>query len=159
MSLECREQVQVGVDRRWQGFRIILVQRQESPGAVAQALAQGGAELHVAPDSEAAVESMLAADRLHRPIDLLLVEMDEAAMDASQVARSLRAFGYEGLIIAMAAAPTSGDCESCLYSGCDDLVYLPVSPKTLWETFYRLRLRLDGSNIDGSASWDRVLPF
>lgn len=77
-------------------------------------------------DGEAAIEAMQAAQAAD-PFDAMILDIHMPGIDGYEVARRLRAKGFQTPIIALTAVAMVGDREKCLQAGCDD--YSP-SPST-----------------------------
>ncbi len=130
------------------GLRILVV-----PGAVGASqplaawLAEAGAEVETADAGDEAVERTLARAKDGTGFEVVLFDFDAPVLDVCQAARALRSFGWPGLLLALIDSPTPGDCETCLYAGCDDLLYKPVAPATLGATLARHRAAAAGRSF------------
>ena len=100
-------------------------------------LRKAGAEVELAENGQRAQELIHDAQRLGRPFDLILMDMQMPVVDGYEATRRLRAEGFKYPIIALTAHAMSGDRARCLEAGCDDYVSKPIDKTTLLETVAR----------------------
>ncbi len=67
----------------------------------------------------------VARARELRP-DLVLMDMHMPVMDGHEAVRTLRAGGYEGLIVAITASAASVEMATAREAGCDDIISKPI---------------------------------
>ena len=58
--------------------------------------------------------------------DLVLMDMHMPVMDGHEAVRTLRAGGYEGLIVAITATVVSAEKATARAAGCDDIISKPI---------------------------------
>jgi len=101
-------------------------------------LRRAGAEVDVASDGKAGMESALRAMREGRPHDLVLMDMQMPVMDGYAAVQALRRAGYRRPIVALTAHAMSTDRERCLAAGCTDYETKPIQSAHLLDTCRRL---------------------
>ncbi len=100
---------------------------------ISRLLRKAGAQVTVVGDGREAVRQALAAADEARAFDVILLDMQMPVMDGYTAARTLRARGYEGIIIALTAHAMVGDREKCLQAGCDEYTVKPIERARLIE--------------------------
>ncbi|MCC7290783.1 MAG: response regulator [Phycisphaerales bacterium] len=103
-------------------------------------LARAGADLTFAENGRLAVDLALAGAGTGQAFDVILMDMQMPVMSGYDAARTLRAAGYDGPIIALTANAMSGDREKCLAAGCDDYTVKPIRRAELLELVRRYAL-------------------
>ncbi len=89
-------------------------------------LASAGLEVELVENGEQACQRASEAQRLDRPFDVLLMDIQMPILDGYAATRRLRAEGYPGAIIALTARAMVGDRERCLEAGFDDYASKPI---------------------------------
>ncbi|RYG45322.1 response regulator, partial [bacterium] len=109
------------------GVRILLVEDNPvNQMVVRDLLIHRGCHVESAGDGAQAVEAAL-----HRPFDLVLMDVQMPRMDGYEATRRLRDAGVRIPIVAMTANALEGDRERCLSAGMDDYLPKPVRPPDL----------------------------
>ncbi|MBM4113965.1 MAG: response regulator, partial [Phycisphaerae bacterium] len=100
-------------------------------------LERAGAEVTSAEDGRMAMSLLEDAERLGRPFDLLVTDLQMPEMDGIELISRVRA-GGAGLPIVVLTAHTAGDERiRCVGAGCDDFVTKPVDRAALVEVCAR----------------------
>ncbi len=119
--------------------RILLVEDvPDSRNLFSLYLRKSGATVVVAENGRAACDLALEAENIHRPFDLVLMDMKLPVLDGYQATAQLRSRGYGGSIVALTAYATEGEREKCLAAGCNDFVSKPIARQTLIGSVHRL---------------------
>ena len=122
-------------------------------------LQKAGAEVTIAENGQEAFDLAMGdlntdasqRETLHRPIDVILMDMQMPVMDGYEATRRLREAGYTGPIIALTANAMSDDRQKCVESGCDDYATKPIDRAKLLEVVARHATRCmdaDGVNAE-----------
>lgn len=90
-----------------------------------------GADVTVAANGQAAVESAIASRDAGNPFDLILMDMQMPVLDGYQAAKRLRAENWSEPIIALTAHAMTEDRQRCLDAGCDDYLTKPINRQHL----------------------------
>jgi signal transduction histidine kinase/ActR/RegA family two-component response regulator len=104
---------------------------------IAFVLQKAGAEVLVAQNGQAALDSVMAYhfarryDDIKRPFDLILMDMQMPVMDGYTAARRLREQGFDRPIIALTAHAMKTERKKCIDAGCDDYVTKPIDKDQL----------------------------
>jgi signal transduction histidine kinase/CheY-like chemotaxis protein len=93
---------------------------------LAHLLERWGLEVEIAENGAQALERVAACAERREPVELVLMDMQMPEVDGYEAARSLRARGFQGPIIALTAHAMEGSREACLAAGCDDFLTKPV---------------------------------
>ena len=115
----------------WQplaGLRVLLAD--DARGArhlYRTALAKAGAEVETADDGTEAVEAWCVADRDGRPFAAAVLDYVMPGLDGAAVAAALRAAGFRGAVIGLAAQLPPADADRWLAVGCDEILPKGVS--------------------------------
>jgi len=122
------------------GVRIVLAEDGiDNQRLIAFHLRKAGAEVSVHDNGRLALEAMTSdgtvGGALAEPprFDLVVTDMQMPEIDGYTFARSLRAKGWTGSIIALTAHAMSGDAERCYESGCDAYTSKPIDRARLIE--------------------------
>lgn len=108
-------------------------------------LRKAGAEVVIVDNGQAAVDTVLAAERQavrlpgdpSGPFDVVLMDMQMPILDGCQATEALRRAGYARPIIALTANAMPEDRERCLAAGCTDFATKPVQRTVLFETILK----------------------
>ncbi len=114
-------------------------------------LTRAGAHVTIAGNGKLAVDMALAQAGTNQAFDVVLMDMQMPVMSGYEAARTLRAAGYEGPIIALTANAMSGDREKCLAAGCNDYTVKPIRRAELLELVRRYGQRGAPCAASGSA--------
>jgi CheY-like chemotaxis protein len=115
------------------GARVLLAEDNPINALLARALlAREGCEVDHVADGEAAIEA--AAGRI---FDLVLMDVRMPRLGGIEAARTMRARGFAGPIVALTANAFEDDRRACLAAGMDDFLVKPLSPDALRRTLMR----------------------
>jgi CheY-like chemotaxis protein len=121
------------VDKRWSDTpaclraRVLLAEDGvDNQRLISHILRRAGAEVVVADNGRRALELVAEHQRLARPIDLILMDMQMPELDGYAATRQLRECGFRGPIIALTAHAMAEDREKCLAAGCSDYASKPI---------------------------------
>jgi len=125
-------QVGVALDEAHLRNRRVLVvdDREEICYLVSRYVRDAGGRAVTAADGETAIEAIEAAAPTE-PFDAMILDIHMPGMDGYEVARTLRARGFQLAIIALTAGAMVGDREKCLQAGCDDFLTKPIDRRKL----------------------------
>lgn len=104
-------------------------------------LKNAGAEVDVVENGNAAVEW-----GVHRPYDLILMDIQIPGIDGKEATRRLRAQGCMTTIVALTAHAMREEKDSCLQAGCDGQITKPIGERDFIEAISSY-LTPDSSNI------------
>jgi CheY-like chemotaxis protein len=90
-----------------------------------------GLAAEAATDGREGCQAAFAALAAGNPFDLILMDMQMPVMDGCEAARSLRAGGYTGRIVAFTACDIVYTRDRCLQSGCDEYATKPITYESL----------------------------
>lgn len=108
--------------------RILLVEDvPDNQRLIVHHLTKAGAEVTVAEHGESALRLLDEGDRVSRPYDLVLTDMQMPVMDGYALARAIRAAGRRVPVIAITAHAMGEDRRRCLDAGCDDHIAKPIN--------------------------------
>lgn len=114
------------------GLRVLLVEDGiDNQKLISRILTGAGAELQVVSNGKEAVECVAENERLRRPFDLILMDMQMPVMDGYTASRELRQRGYLRPIVALTAHAMATDLDRCMAAGCSAFVSKPVSRNDL----------------------------
>jgi len=120
--------------RKLVGSRVLIVDdRADVRNLIRSYLEEGGASVESAENGLKALELIEQQERLKRPYDVMILDMQMPVFDGYETARRLRERGLTHPIIALTSAAMKGDKEKCLEAGCDDYLSKPVSRDMLIE--------------------------
>jgi CheY-like chemotaxis protein/HPt (histidine-containing phosphotransfer) domain-containing protein len=115
------------------GVRVLLVDDGETNRKlIGLLLTRANATVEMAENGALAVH---AAE--HGQFDAILMDMQMPVMDGYTATGRIRAFGYEGPIIALTAHAMKGDQEKCEAAGCSGYLTKPVNMDDLIRTVRR----------------------
>jgi CheY-like chemotaxis protein len=92
-----------------------------------------GANVDIAENGRAAVESAVATLTEGAPYDLVLMDMQMPELDGYGATAQLRSCGFRGLVVAFTAHAMDRDRDECLALGCDDYLAKPIDRARLRE--------------------------
>ncbi len=122
------------------GLRANVLLAEDGPDnqrLISTLLAKSGANVSVASNGEAALDSALRSRDRGEAFDVILMDMQMPVMDGYEATRRLREAEWHGPIIALTANAMAGDRERCLAAGCDDYLTKPITRRILVETIAR----------------------
>jgi CheY-like chemotaxis protein len=93
-------------------------------------LEKTGASLLIACDGKEAIEAAIS----NPDIDIILLDIQLPLIDGYGVAKRIREFRNDVIIIAQTAYSLIGDREKIIASGFDDYIVKPIFPQQLIET-------------------------
>jgi CheY-like chemotaxis protein len=119
-------------DEVWLRNRRVLVvdDRQEFRHLLSKYIKDAGGRPDAAADGKAAIKAIEAA-AVTDPYDAMILDIHMPGMDGYEVARTVRAKGFQMAIIALTAGAMVGDREKCLRAGCDDYLTKPIDRRKL----------------------------
>jgi CheY-like chemotaxis protein len=119
-------------DEVWLRNRRVLIvdDRQEFRYLLSKYIKDAGGRPDAAADGEAAIEAIEAA-AVTDPYVAMILDIHMPGMDGYEVARTVRAKGFQIAIIALTAGAMVGDREKCLRAGCDDYLTKPIDRRKL----------------------------
>ena len=108
-------------------------------------LKKAGAKVTIAENGQEAFELAMRdlntetsqRETPHRPIDVILMDMQMPIMAGYEATRQLREIGFDRPIIALTANAMSDDREKCIECGCDDYMTKPIDRQKLNEMVAR----------------------
>ena len=109
---------------------LVVDDREEICYLVSRYIEEAGGRPDTADDGETAIEAIETAAATD-PFDAMILDIHMPGMDGYDVARTLRAKGFEMAIIALTAGAMVGDREKCLQAGCDDFLTKPIDRRKL----------------------------
>ena len=121
-----------------EGCRVLLVEDgPDNQRLISFLLQKSGAEVLIADNGRAAIQTIDGARENNLAIDLILMDMQMPVLDGYSATRELRAAGETRPIIALTANTMSGDRQLCLDAGCDDFLAKPINRASLIDTVAR----------------------
>jgi two-component system sensor histidine kinase/response regulator len=128
--------------------RVLVVEDVElNQRLLAAMLRQVGLEVELAENGQVGYERTMAAERVGRPFDLIVMDMQMPVLDGYEATRRLRAEGYRRPVLALTAHAMANDRERCLQAGCDAYETKPIRRDQLLRTCRALLL---GEKIPGA---------
>jgi PAS domain S-box-containing protein len=128
---------------------LVVDDRREICYLVSRYVKDAGGRPDTATDGEAAIRAVEAAAAAGDPFHAMLLDVHMPGMDGYEVARMLRAKGFQMPIIAVTAGAMVGDRDKCLQAGCDDYLTKPIDRRKLVQVVAR-HAQKAGSSMDGS---------
>ncbi|MBL9118904.1 MAG: response regulator [Phycisphaerae bacterium] len=120
------------------GCRILLAEDgPDNQRLISFHLRKAGAEVTVCANGRIALEALTlpttaaGESPLRTDIDLILTDMQMPEVDGYAFARTLRARGWSGSIIALTAHAMEGDAEKCIEAGCNAYATKPIDRAAL----------------------------
>ncbi|HTO72091.1 MAG TPA: response regulator [Myxococcota bacterium] len=110
---------------------------------ISHLLRRAGSHVETATDGRAALDAVAEAERVSRPFDVVLMDMQMPGLDGYEATAELRRRGFAQPVIALTAHAVPGTRESCLAAGCDDFATKPVDRRELIQRIRRLCPHLD----------------
>ncbi|MHB1034188.1 MAG: Cache 3/Cache 2 fusion domain-containing protein [Pirellulales bacterium] len=133
------------------GLKILLVDDGlDNQRLIRTVLQKAGAEVEVAENGQVAIVRIQTAGAPR--FDVVLMDMQMPVMDGFEATLRLRAFGYEGPILALTAFAMSGDRDKCLAAGCNDYVTKPIDRAGLLQTVLANARRRQPAGSCGDAA-------
>jgi PAS domain S-box-containing protein len=109
---------------------LVVDDREEICYLVSRYIKDAGGRPDTVVDGETAIEAIETAAATD-PFDAMILDIHMPGMDGCDVARTLRAKGFQTPIIALTAGAMVGDREKCLQAGCDDYLTKPIDRRKL----------------------------
>jgi signal transduction histidine kinase/HPt (histidine-containing phosphotransfer) domain-containing protein len=97
-------------------------------------LSKAGAEVIAVENGLVACERAAESQRLGKPFDLIIMDMQMPQLDGYNATARLRAEGHTCPILALTANAMAGDRERCIRSGCNEHLGKPVDRAKLLRT-------------------------
>ena len=122
------------------GARALIVEDNELNQQIAcELLLDAGFLADVAANGQIALTMLAQQHALHRPYDVVLMDMQMPVMDGLQASQAIRQDArYSGLpILAMTANAMQADRDLCQAAGMNDFVVKPIEPALLWRALAR----------------------
>ncbi|HXQ12159.1 MAG TPA: response regulator [Caulobacteraceae bacterium] len=115
------------------GARVLLAEDNPINAMLARALlVREGCEVEHVTDGEAAIEAVARG-----AYDLVLMDVRMPKLSGMQAARTIRARGFTGPVVALTANAFEDDRRACLDAGMDDFLVKPLSPEALRRALLR----------------------
>jgi PAS domain S-box-containing protein len=140
------------------GVRILLAEDgPDNRRLIAFHLRKAGAQIVSAEDGVRALEHATLDGTADGPLadpprfDVVITDMQMPRMDGYTLARTLRARGWQGPIIALTAHAMNGDAERCFAAGCDGYASKPIDRSVLIAHCVRA-IRARRTNADRRAA-------
>ncbi len=111
-----------------QNLKILIVEDDEaSEILISNAVKNISREILKVKSGQEAIDTC----RLHRDIDLVLLDIQIPVLNGYEVAKEIRKFNNDIIIIAETAYALTGDREKALLAGCNDYISKPINKITL----------------------------
>jgi len=128
----CDDRENAEEKRLLKGIRVLLAEDGiDNQRLVSMLLERAGAEVGIADNGKAAVQSVWNAVESGAPFDLVLMDMQMPIMDGYEATGLLRAKGYQRPIVALTAHAMDGEREKCIASGCSGYLTKPINKRDL----------------------------
>jgi PAS domain S-box-containing protein len=125
------------------GGRVLVVDDRPDIRHVARHLLhRAGVEVVDAPDGRQALDELEQADRLGRPFDAVVLDVQMPVMDGFETVSRLRKLGFDLPVIALTAHAMEGDRDRILKAGFDDHLAKPIDGGALVRVLGRY-IRMD----------------
>jgi signal transduction histidine kinase/AmiR/NasT family two-component response regulator len=113
------------------GVRVLLAEDgDDNRRLIAHHLTKAGAIVRSVANGKAALDKLTLGNgaqlRLPSDVDVLVTDMEMPELDGYTLARTLRALGWPGQIIALTAHAMNGDADRCLAAGCHGYASKPI---------------------------------
>jgi Amt family ammonium transporter len=123
-----------GLPRKALHGRVLLVEDgTDNQRFLSVVLRNAGADVVIAPNGQAACDTVLESRASGRPFDLILMDMQMPVRDGYSATTEIRQGGFRNPIIALTAHAMTDDRERCLRAGCDDYATKPIQKHALIE--------------------------
>lgn len=120
------------------GRRILYIEDQyEQQKLIQQILGTVGAKVDCADNGKIGMEIALAANKIDRPYDLILMDVHMPIMDGLTATEKLREAGFSKPIIMLSGYVSYKDKDRCLKIGANSLITKPVKPDMLLRMTYQ----------------------
>jgi CheY-like chemotaxis protein len=115
------------------GARVLLAEDNPINAMLARALlAREGCEVEHVTDGQEAIEAVARG-----AYDLVLMDVRMPKLGGMEAARTMRAGGFAGPVVALTANAFEDDRRACLEAGMDDFLVKPLSPEALRRALIR----------------------
>jgi len=142
---------QDGMDKvRFRGDVLVAEDSSSSQMLIKILLERFGIVVTIAEDGQKAVEQAL-----HRPFDLICMDIQMPNMNGYDATMALRKNGITTPIVALTAHAMKGDDEKCYAAGCNDYVPKPISRKKLLQVLRKYLTLENGLLSTGTDSGKR----
>jgi len=120
-----------------QGRVLVAEDGQDNRNLIAYLLRREGYTVEFAENGRLAVQTASDSEKLGRPYDLVIMDMQMPEMDGYTATSKLRSMGYPRPIVALTANAMRTDREKCLAAGCTDYLSKPVDRRMLVQCIQR----------------------
>lgn len=102
------------------GLKVLLAEDCQDTAIVISALLEDrGLEVFWVPDGPECISKALEAEQANKSFDVVLVDIKLPTINGFDVAKTLRARGYEGILLAITANPSLALRNESVINGCD----------------------------------------